>query len=605
MLDLFAGIGGFHKGFEEAGWKFDWVGFSEIDKYASAVYRHRFPDAKEIGDITAIRPERDLPDHIDVLCGGFPCQSFSVAGKRKGWNDTRGTLFFEIERILRHYVKTGKPIDHFVLENVKGLLSHDSGRTFATIHRILTDLDYTVECQLLNTRWVLPQNRERIYIVGHFGKGSGSKIFPIGEADASHQSMEEQGESDEQHCKTLTARGAGEYHSGMQLVEEPALKQIGTIGKDSEATRVYDPEGVARTIKYGGGMGAKTGLYKVGDLKITAKKRTHDTPKEINEYLKANKQGKTIGNIARALALPKTQVEHYFRSDKYRAIPTPEHWLSLKDLLGFDDTYDKQVTDIYEKEVEFESSRRVYSSDGISKTVDTHETGYYQVYDSYNKNIRKDGIVGTLTQESAGRKDMSQGFKVIIPEATKKGYAKAEEGDSINLSVPNSKTRRGRVGKGEAQTLDTGMQQYTIQPVLTPNRAEKRQNGRRFKEDGEDMFTLTGQDQHGVMINEPKIYDHYNNKMKTDGNARTVLQTTGATSRASQKVVSNSSIRRLTPVECCRLQGFPDDWNEYGEFDGAVKPMSDTQRYKQLGNAVSVPIVRMVAEIIKKKYNEQ
>jgi DNA (cytosine-5)-methyltransferase 1 len=93
------------------------------------------------------------------------------------------------------------------------------------------------------------------------------------------------------------------------------------------------------------------------------------------------------------------------------------------------------------------------------------KTGLYQVYDSYNKNIRKDGIVGTLTQESAGRKDMSQGFKIIIPEATKKGYAA---------------------------------------PVLTPNRAEKRQNGRRFKEDGEDMFTLTGQDQHGVMI-EKKI----------------------------------------------------------------------------------------------------
>ena len=86
MLDLFSGIGGFHKGFEQAGYEFDWVGFSEIDKYASAVYRHRFPKAVEIGDITVIQPERDLPDHIDILCGGFPCQAFSVAGKRKGFN---------------------------------------------------------------------------------------------------------------------------------------------------------------------------------------------------------------------------------------------------------------------------------------------------------------------------------------------------------------------------------------------------------------------------------------------------------------------------------------------------------------------------------------
>ena len=128
--------------------------------------------------------------------------------------------------------------------------------------------------------------------------------------------------------------------------------------------------------------------------------------------------------------------------------------------------------------------------------------------------------------------------------------------------MPNSKTRRGRVGKGEAQTLDTGVQQYTIQPVLTPNRAEKRQNGRRFKEDGEDMFTLTQQDQHGVQINQ-------------------------------------TSIRRLTPVECMRLQGFPDDWNELGDFDGEPTPISDTQRYKQAGNAVTVDVVQAVAERIR------
>ena len=183
LLDLFSGIGGFHKGFEQAGYEFEWVGFSEIDKYASAVYKHRFPNAKELGDISAIRPERDLPDHIDILCGGFPCQAFSMAGKRKGFDDTRGTLFFEIARLLRHYIDTKKPIDYFVLENVKGLLSHDNGRTFAVIYGVLTDLGYTVECQLLNTKWVLPQNRERIYIVGHIGRGSRAKVFPITEDD--------------------------------------------------------------------------------------------------------------------------------------------------------------------------------------------------------------------------------------------------------------------------------------------------------------------------------------------------------------------------------------------------------------------------------------
>ena len=83
MLDLFSGIGGFHKGFEQAGFEFDWVGFSEIDKYATAVYKHKFKDTEELGDITAIQPELDFPDNIDIICGGFPCQAFSVSGYRK------------------------------------------------------------------------------------------------------------------------------------------------------------------------------------------------------------------------------------------------------------------------------------------------------------------------------------------------------------------------------------------------------------------------------------------------------------------------------------------------------------------------------------------
>ena len=182
FLDLFSGIGGFALGFEQSGYKFDYHGFSEIDKFATELYKRRFPNATELGSITDVQCEQ-LPEHIDILCGGFPCQSFSMAGKRGGFNDTRGTLFFEIARILRHFRSTEKPIPHFVLENVKGLLNHDDGRTFALIYRVLTDLDYSVECQLLNTRWFLPQNRERIYIVGHFRGEPRSKIFPIGSID--------------------------------------------------------------------------------------------------------------------------------------------------------------------------------------------------------------------------------------------------------------------------------------------------------------------------------------------------------------------------------------------------------------------------------------
>ncbi len=233
LLDLFSGIGGFHLGLEQAGFKFDWVGFSDIDKYANKQYKRRFPNAEQLGDITNVQ-YGDLPKYIDVLCGGFPCQAFSIAGKRKGFDDTRGTLFFEIARILRYFRDIGKPIPYFILENVKGLLNHQDGQTFATIYRVLTDLDYTIECQILNTRWFLPQNRERIYIVGHLGEKGRSKIFPIGKTTSQINNR---------------------------------LNQIGIIGEDSEATRVYDTT-CARTIKNGGGMGAKTGLYKINKINI-------------------------------------------------------------------------------------------------------------------------------------------------------------------------------------------------------------------------------------------------------------------------------------------------------------------------------------------------
>lgn len=149
------------------------IGYSEIDKYAIATYERQFYGHTNYGDATTIN-ERELPD-FDLLVGGFPCQSFSVAGKRGGFNDTRGTLFFDVARILS-YKRPG----HFVLENVKGLLSHDTGKTFATILRVLADMGYRVEWQVLNSKnFGVPQNRERVYIVGHLRDGSCGKVFPI------------------------------------------------------------------------------------------------------------------------------------------------------------------------------------------------------------------------------------------------------------------------------------------------------------------------------------------------------------------------------------------------------------------------------------------
>ena len=149
------------------------VGYSEIDKYAIKVYERNFNGHKNYGNATTINAA-ELPD-FDLLVGGFPCQAFSIAGKRAGFDDTRGTLFFDIARILKE-----KQPRHLVLENVKGLLSHDGGRTFTTIIGVLADLGYFVEWQVLNSKdFGVPQNRERVIIVGHLGGKPRRKVFPI------------------------------------------------------------------------------------------------------------------------------------------------------------------------------------------------------------------------------------------------------------------------------------------------------------------------------------------------------------------------------------------------------------------------------------------
>ena len=149
------------------------IGYSEIDKYSIQTYEKNFKGHKNYGDATKIKPE-ELPD-FDMLCGGFPCQAFSIAGKRKGFEDTRGTLFFDIERILK--VKRPKIV---FLENVKGLLSHEKGETFRVIISRLEALGYNTQWMVFNSKFFgVPQNRERVFIIGSLRGECRPEILPF------------------------------------------------------------------------------------------------------------------------------------------------------------------------------------------------------------------------------------------------------------------------------------------------------------------------------------------------------------------------------------------------------------------------------------------
>lgn len=351
FLDFFSGIGGFRLGMEMAG--HTCVGHCEIDKFADRSYRamHNVKESEWYADdITRVEPE-ELPE-ADCYCFGFPCQAFSIAGKRRGFEDTRGTLFFEVMRLARER----KPRLLFA-ENVRGLLSHEGGQTFGVIVSTMDELGYDVEWQVLNSKhFGVPQNRQRVFIVGHLRETGGRKVFPIRCDDGVPDSK--------------------------RLETEPGVP----------ALTATSHKGVSK--RRGG------------------------------------------------LAIP---------------VMTPDRPNKRQNGRRFKENGDEMFT---------------------------------------------------LTAQDRQR--------VMVREATSKGYAIAGEGDAINLAMPKSKTRRGRAGKGVARTLDTS---------------------------------------------------------------------------CNQGVLAGTKIRRLTPRECFRLQGFPDEY-----FDRADAVNSDSQLYKQAGNSVTVNVIYEIAK---------
>lgn len=258
FIDLFSGIGGFHIALSSFGAKC--VFASEWDKYAALTYEENF-GIKPFGDITKIN-EKEVPKH-DFLCAGFPCQSFSISGKQKGFEDVRGSLFFEIIRIANYH----KPKVVF-LENVKNLINHDGGRTLKVIIDTLEELNYSVFFKVLNSsNFGLPQNRERIYIVA-FSKtiDSMSFSFPIAanEPICLEEILEEKPETinfiERDDIKIYKNYILNNSLFGKEYLNKPI--QIGKINKGGQGERIYHPHGHAITLSAnGGGIGAKTGLY--------------------------------------------------------------------------------------------------------------------------------------------------------------------------------------------------------------------------------------------------------------------------------------------------------------------------------------------------------
>jgi len=255
-FSMFTGVGGFENGIQQAYDRFiqqkdttaqsgtdgaapqhntgfgspEPVGFCEWDKYSSQVLRYHWPNVTNYGDATALDPAT-LPD-FDVLVGGFPCQAFSIAGHRRGFEDARGTLFFDIARVLQ-----AKKPAYFVLENVKGLLSHEEGKTFSVIIETLEELGYDIEWILHNSRFHgVPQNRERIFIIGSIRGKRRPEILPFRCSNC--EDNEESGQSDvARPITTAHAHSTAKYMSYVKTTQDAG-----------QSYRLTDTSGASPTI---------------------------------------------------------------------------------------------------------------------------------------------------------------------------------------------------------------------------------------------------------------------------------------------------------------------------------------------------------------------
>ena len=481
-ISLFAGIGGFDFGLNAVGG--ECVFASEIDKFAKQAYT-TLHGLEPHGDITKI-DAKDIPDH-DVIAAGFPCQSFSVAGKRGGFEDARGTLFFEVARIASE-----RQPKVLLLENVKGLVGHDKGKTLDTIVKTLNEIGYRVDFEVLNSKYFgVPQNRERIFIVAiredlvanEPWKIEGNTVVPKGKRRISGYEDVKTFNFDWPTNDTVEKRLVDVLESDVDekfyLSEEKTSKLVAKLeDADSYETRIIDPSN----------SGRESALREYAEVSPTLTSRDYKDPRLVG-----HREPKIIETTGINLSKQATEV--------------------------------KNITD-------------------VSGTLMARD------YKGFG-NQEMTGVVEGLP----------------IREATKKGYAVAYEGDAVNISFPSSNTRRGRVGKdGQAQTLEaSGVNQGVVLPAIGASRGRNIENPS-DRTPGNDV------------------------EQRLEINSGGTSNTLTSVQKDNYVVEPPLRIRKLTPLECWRLQGFTDEQHNAVEASG----ISNSQRYKQAGNAVTINVIEAI-----------
>lgn len=535
---MFAGIGGFDLGFERAGFEVAWC--IEWDKHAQAVLRKRFPEAKVYGDIREVDP--DVLERVDVICGGFPCQDLSVAGKRAGLAGERSGLFHDAMRLVRRLNPS-----LLVLENVPGLLSSNRGLDFATV---LREVGQGWDCaevgwRVLDSQYCgVAQRRRRVFIVGSARIGCAEEVLAL--AEGSSGDPPTRGEARE----GATADAARCADGGRKFI-------YGGGSQDTSDTV---------TSKWhkgsGGPAGNETGLFVAQPFSPHGHYRYEASDQSATLQDRENRQGGHTHLVAQAFGISEelTAAED--------VMPTIQR--------GGDGGRHEFVAQAFRKSKRAQSATddETWVDDGLANTLNGFDTGDARTTHAiaFTQNQRDEVCeLGDRAASLSGQGTHQTNY-VAIPLQDGRDLAKAQNGLGIGSDGDPSYT----LDRTGAQSIAIGVDVY---------------NGVQTGDVAATVTSATGI----ANASGPKAIAFAQNQVgeiRTSETMSTIGTTGNASARTTPKIMSGIVVRRLTPVECERLQGFPDGWTDIGTPE---KPTADTHRYKQLGNAVTVNVAEWIA----------
>jgi len=753
LVELFSVIGGFHLGLKNAGFNITHCLFSEIDDHAIANYKYNFPDAEHIGSVLDVRGEdiREMfPDSTIVVTFGFPCQDLSIAGKRLGFKGARSSLFYHAARIVRQI-----QADLYIWENVPGLMSSNGGDDIKAVFEEMYLSGYIFDFEELNTNWVLPQNRSRIYSVGFNIKNLQKCLI---ETDGHPKNLNhyvkiiqgvlltkcpdyltEVPSQFDQKRKDLAldywkTREQGQYLG--QNLKDKFLGIIQTLPLEKLQSLYLHIQSLQ--LKHND-QNLNTSQTKPQNIIVTdtmSDTEQMSLGKESRswyiEMLSNNLSAENYLVVSRFIILISINETTKNQTFSYAEMQRNIELFIIHLTILFPNCWEEALYGLIEKKKNINyaqknraSKRNLASTDdsnavrfpspnettnepvgysgagcfggllpiteddcgslegsSASTTVRTITAGgnsagmhsnmtliindegefkdrdmataidsnYHKGTDSHRQRsmvkieattlFDQDTMPTMPTMRKGGAMTMTKKHNwdvVKIKSATKDGYEEATVGDSINLSIPNSATRRGRVGDGQANTLDTQSNQAVIvasrgrgennEQTLEPNttntitgvqkdnmvmldtrqKSHDQKSGKSgIREYTDESPTISSTIQKDV----PKVISQEDNMMLRDGRDNRSCLKSG---RQTELGMEGVSIRRLTEVECERLQGFPDNWTKYGIYDrmtkfnrvkfdfdsiSGMKEISRSSRYKLCGNAVSVCMPELIGRKI-------